>query len=107
MYQHRRAAGEGLASAVYNHLNESGHTFTNENVEILHRENNWFERGVHEAMCIKTVNPSLNKQGGARFKLSSAWGNSLDCVREQLRSRVTRIPAIHQPNEDGETPSMI
>ena len=38
MYQHRRAAGEGTSSAVFNHLHSSGHTFKDENVEIICKE---------------------------------------------------------------------
>ena len=77
MYQHRRAAGEGTSSAIYNHLHTSGHSFTDDNVEIICRESSWFERGVKEAIYVKSRNPSLNKQGGVRHLLSSAWDENL------------------------------
>ena len=43
MYQHRRAAGEGISSAVYNHLQCSNDSFDDNNIEILSKEKNWFE----------------------------------------------------------------
>ena len=106
MYQHRRAAGEGISSAVYNHLHDHTHEFSNDNVEILCREKNWFERGVQEAIYISALQPSLNKLGGARFKLSSAWNESIEAV---ARSHVTRVPTIHSqhPIEGDETSSRI
>ena len=107
MYQHRRNAGEGVSSAVHNHLDESGHIFQNENVDILCKESNWFERGVHEAIYIKALNPSLNKQGGARFKLSSAWEQSIGVISKSARSRVNAaVPAIqyHPIEGDGMSP---
>ena len=77
MYQHRRAAGEGTSSAIYNHLQTSGHSFRDDNVEIICREHSWFERGVKEAIYVKSRNPSLNKHGGVRHLLSSAWDEIL------------------------------
>ena len=41
---------------------------------------NWFNRGVKEAIFIKMLNPSLNKQGGGRFMLSAVW----DCNIRQI-----------------------
>ena len=94
MYQHRRAAGEGISSAVYNHLNERKHEFKNENVEIIKREKAWFDRGVQEAIFIKALNPSLNKRGGARFLLSSTWNDSLDYVRQQRSREIQEFPPV-------------
>ena len=43
-----------------------------ENTEILTIEAQWFERGVKEAIYIKALNPSLNKDVGAGGRLQFA-----------------------------------
>ena len=45
-----------------------------ENTEILTTESRWFERGVKEAICIRALNPSLNRDGG-RYNLPPVWDN--------------------------------
>ena len=40
---------------------------------ILDREEEWFRRGVKEAIWERVENPTLNKRGGLRFQLSHAW----------------------------------
>ena len=95
MYQHRKAAREGTSSAVYNHLHHTDHHFSDSNVEIISREKNWFDRGVKEAVFVKSDNPSLNKHGGVRHKLSSAWDStiaSLTRSREKSRADHSTIP---------------
>ena len=39
-----------------------------ENTEILTTESRWFERDMKEAIYIRALNPSLNKDGG-RYNL--------------------------------------
>ena len=53
MAQHRRANSSGMDSAVFLHLKKEGHSFQDENVQILDREEQWFERGVKEAIYVK------------------------------------------------------
>ena len=90
MYQHRHAAGEGASSAVYNHLNQAKHNFSDSNVSIISREKNWFDRGVKEAIFVKSDNPSLNKHGGVRHKLSSAWDSNIVQLRKsRVKTNVT------------------
>ena len=50
MSQHRRSSTSGNDSAVYSHLNASGHSFNTKDVHILDRETLWYERGVKEAI---------------------------------------------------------
>ena len=47
-----------------------------EDAQILAVEPRWFERGVKEAIYIRTTKPSLNKDGG-RYQLPSIWTNLL------------------------------
>ena len=86
MYQHKHTSVGSVPSAVYTHLSEHDHAFNNENVQILSRENRWFERGVKEAIFVHAQDPSLNKQGGTRFTLSSAWN---DVIRNSREINVT------------------
>ena len=99
MSQHRHATGGGITSAVGSHLKAKDHMFENENVDILCREHKWFERGVKEAIFLKEKTPSLNKLGGARFVLSSAWNEILQKPRES--SRATQVSRHSQNPFDG------
>ena len=62
MAQHRRAHSSGLDSAVHLHLKEKVHSFDDNNVHILDREDRWFERGVKEAIYVKVEKPSLTEE---------------------------------------------
>ncbi len=73
MYQHRRSSTSGLDSAVYLHLESSGHNFDNKDVIVVDRESRWFERGVKEAINERSERSSLNQRGGLRFNLSQTW----------------------------------
>ncbi|XP_063353977.1 uncharacterized protein LOC134644818 [Pelmatolapia mariae] len=73
MAQHRRATSSGQDSAVYLHLQASGHSFNDEDVHILDREERWFERRVKEAIYVKRERPSLNRGGGLRVHLSPSY----------------------------------
>ena len=85
MSQHRRASSSGNDSAVYKHLDGSGHNFDIDDVVILDREPRWFERGVKEAVWVRAEQPSLNRSGGVRVNLSHGW----DRVIKQLPHRLT------------------
>ena len=43
-------------------------------LEVLTTEPRWFERGVKEAIYIRALNPSLNRDGG-RYNLPPVWDN--------------------------------
>ena len=82
MSQHRKpsTAGENSNSAVFTHLDITGHTFKTENVVVLDREEDWFRRGVKEAVWERVENPTLNKRGGLRFQLSHAWNSAIKTI---------------------------
>ncbi|XP_038148866.1 uncharacterized protein LOC119788543, partial [Cyprinodon tularosa] len=75
MAQHRRAAASGQDSAVHLHLVDKGHSFEDQNVHILDKENRWFERGVKEAIYVKREKPTLNRGGGLRFQLPKTYNS--------------------------------
>ncbi|XP_062849575.1 uncharacterized protein LOC134311850 [Trichomycterus rosablanca] len=83
MAQHRRSTSSGQDSAVYTHLQASGHSFNDEDVQILDKEERWFERGVKEAIYVKRERPSLNRGGGLRVHLSPSY-NAVGAVQAIL-----------------------
>ncbi len=97
MYQHRRpSTGDQYDSAIYTHLDNSGHNFKDEDVTILDREDRWFERGVKESIWERIERPCLNRKGELRFKLSHALDRALREVprhltADQLTSQLTSI----------------
>ena len=60
--------------------------------EILEVEPRWYERGVKEAIHIRILNPSLNKDGG-RHNLSPIWTNLLRSRRRGKPSSKFEFPA--------------
>lgn len=59
MAQHKRNSTSGPGSEVYHHLKQKDNSFDDNDVHILDREDNWFERGVRKVFQIE--NPSLNR----------------------------------------------
>ena len=55
------------------HTKETGHSVTLEDLSVLDRDDDWFRRGVREAVYARVHNPSLNKIRGLRHKLSHLW----------------------------------
>ncbi len=58
------SSGETYDSAVYTHLHISGHSINPKEVIILDREQDWFRRGIREAVHKRIERPSWNKRGG-------------------------------------------
>ena len=73
--RHRVKEHKRDSSPVGEHLNNSGHVFSQDNVSILDKESRWFQRGVKEAIYITASKPSLNRDRG-RHTLPSVY-NSL------------------------------
>ncbi|XP_050924570.1 uncharacterized protein LOC127140827 [Lates calcarifer] len=90
MAQHRRANSSGLDSAVYLHLKEKTHSFEDNKVHILDREDRWFERGVKEAIYVKVEKPSLNRGGGLRHHLSPIYNAALSSLPRRLNNLTSR-----------------
>ena len=58
-------------------MEQLAHTVELDNTEILETESRWFERGVKEAIFIRALNPSLNRDGG-RYYLPPVWDNIIN-----------------------------
>ncbi len=59
MSEHQRSA-----SPVGHHMDYRKHSFSCDNVSVLHQEAGWFHRGVTEAIHITRTDPMLNRDQG-------------------------------------------
>ena len=68
--EHRRPST--VTSEVSRHINHEcpTHNISMSNTKILTTEPRWFERGVKEAIYIRTNQPPLNKDGGRQSEPS-------------------------------------
>ncbi|XP_074661617.1 uncharacterized protein LOC141914249 [Tubulanus polymorphus] len=80
--EHRRPSSVTSEVSKHLHVDQPGHTVDIDNVRILGVEPRWFGRGVKEAIYIRTLHPSLNKDGG-RFHLPAVWNNVLSRSMER------------------------
>ena len=80
--EHRRPSS--TTSEVSKHINvdNPGHEINLDEVKILDRESSWYERGVKEAIYIRALRPSLNRDGG-RFQLPHIWDPLLTSLSER------------------------
>ncbi len=101
MSQHRRPSSSGYDSAVYTHLEDSGHRFNNKDVVILDKESRWFERGVKEAIYERSQKPSLNKHGGLRFHLSHTWDKAVEAIPKVLSVHQWQAAAVSVSSEEA------
>ena len=78
--EHRRPSS--IHSEVSSHINRDkpSHSVSLANAMILDREDDWFARGVREAIHIRAYHPSLNKDGG-RYQLPHIWAS---LIREHI-----------------------
>ena len=72
--EHRRPSSTTSEVSKHIHLEQPEHSVELANSEILTTESRWFERGVKEAIYIRALNPSLNRDGG-RYNLPPIWDN--------------------------------
>ena len=94
--EHRRPSS--IHSEVSSCINRDkpSHSVSLANAKMLDREDDWFARGVREAIHIRAHHPSLNKDGG-RYQLphilDSLIGNtSRDMFPNSLWTRLQRQP---------------
>ena len=82
--EHRRPSSTSEVSK-HIHTDSPDHTIMLENTKILAVEHKWFERGVKEAIHIRALKPSLNRDGG-QYNLPPLWNN---IIKEWLTESVT------------------
>ena len=56
--------GKHTSSAVWEHIDATGHSYSMDKVKILAREDNFFHRKIREALKIHQHLPSLNRDRG-------------------------------------------
>ena len=78
--EHRRPSSTTSEVSKHIHTDSPDHTIMLENTKILEVEHKWFERGVKEAIHIRALKPSLNRDGG-RYNLPLIWNN---IIKERL-----------------------
>ena len=84
--EHRRPRSTTSMGSKHIHTDQLEHTVELDNTEILTTESRWFERGVKEAIFIRALNPSLNRDGG-RYNLPPVWDNIIKKRVKAERSR--------------------
>ena len=78
--EHRRPSSTTSQVSRHIHSDNPNHNITLENAKILLVEHKWFEGGVKEAIHIRALNPSLNRDGGC-YNLPPIWNN---IIKERL-----------------------
>ena len=81
------------SSPVGHHMGYNNHELDSQNIRIVDRDSRWFQRGVREAIEIRSRSPTLNRDRG-RHNLPSVY-NTI------VRSRDTRMAAAvsRDPNQ--------
>ena len=95
--EHRRAP-----SPVALHMQQHQHTFTDEEVSVLHQDAGWRARGIAEAIHIRQEQPVLNRDQG-RHTLARAY-DPLLLSRDHTTSHlghVTQHPTACQSTDEG------
>ena len=70
------------SSPVGHHMDYNKHKFTEANVSVLHKEANWYRRGVAEAIRIHQHAPTLNR-GRERHTLSKIYESIVPAVQSR------------------------
>ena len=70
-------------TAVGDHCRDHGHVINMNNVVVLAREEGWIKRKVHEAIEIKTIQPTINRDQG--FDLPAIYSEILPVTRDCSR----------------------
>ena len=79
--------------AIMQHTADAQHHFRSEDVKIIAREDDYFKRGIREAMAIRALSPSLNRNEG-RHTLPHCWDSPLKATIKKPKP-----PATHDPAE--------
>ena len=83
-------------SAIMQHAAELGHSFRENDLTILDRDDNWRSRGIRESIYIRALNPSLNRRSerNDRYTLPAAYDSIL---KGQIH-----CPPSPEPHQQGE-----
>ena len=87
--EHKRPSSTSSEVSKHIHASSKPHSIDLESTNILAVEPKWFERGVKEAIYIRAMSPSLNRDGG-RYQLPPIWDN---VIRTNIKPRARGTPA--------------
>ena len=73
-------------SEVAEHMQQQSHGKDDIDYDIIGNEDNWFKRGIKEAIEIRKRNPTLNADEG-RYHLSPIWFDAIDLTSHQTSKR--------------------
>ncbi|KAI8515731.1 calcium ion binding, partial [Branchiostoma belcheri] len=90
--EHRRPSSNTSEVSQHIHIESPGHTVTLDKVRILDTEQDYFVRGVKEAVYIRAHQPSLNRDGG-RYRLPATFDALLTSSRFRLPESEVTIEA--------------
>ena len=94
--EHRRQSSTTSEVLKHIHMANPNHNITLENTKILSVEHKLFKRGVKEAIHIRALNPSLNRDSGC-YNMPLVWNN---IIKE--RRRVELRPPMEEERGGGE-----
>ena len=80
---------------MFLHLKDKGHSFDDQDVLILDREDRCSERGVMEAIHVHIEYPSLNRGGGLRYNLFPIYHAALSSIPRKIRTTHTRKTTVN------------
>ena len=100
--EHRRPSSITSEVAKHIHMDQPEHTAELDNTEILTTEPRWFERGVKEAIYIRALNPSLNRDGG-RYNLPAVWDN---IIKKRVKAERPRRRGASSPSSRTTSPNI-
>ncbi|KAI8509923.1 hypothetical protein Bbelb_123510 [Branchiostoma belcheri] len=94
--EHRRPSSNTSEVSQHIHIESPGHTVTLDKVRILDTEQDYFVRGVKEAVYIRAHQPSLNRDGG-RYRLPATF----DALLTSSRFRLPESQRLHHKSDEG------
>ena len=89
------------SSEVMEHMRSSPHEKEDMEIEILDYEDNWWKRGVKEAIHIQQHKPTLNQDKG-RYFLAPIWTYNIE--EEERRKSGNLIGREHFTTEEDQPP---
>ena len=88
------------------HMASEEHKEGDVEYSIISREKNWYKRGIKEAIAIRNLKPTLNKDEGRHY-LSVIYGKlvgrgAMECPRNESLKITDNAPKVH--TEEASSP---
>ena len=86
--EHKRPSTTTSEVSKHIHSSQTPHRIDLDSTKVLTTESKWFERGVKEAIFIRGMSPTLNRDGG-RYQLPPIWTN---LIKTNIKKRERGTP---------------